>query len=362
MDNIHGISARDWWQLLKSNKFSVDRAYLLRLFMISITSINNSRFIEEETRQYHKFAIDCQVNEPIFILGHWRSGTTLLHNLLTHGNQFAFPNLFQVLFPHRMISGEKEYFSRYKEAGPTKRTMDNVSVTMHSPGEDEFALSSLTQLSPVISWSFPRTSEYYDRYITLQTVSRTEIDRWKTTLLKIYKKLSWRYGKQLVLKSPVHTARIRLLLSLFPDAKFIHIARNPFDVFQSMQKLYRTAVANSRLQEQKEEEDIEEIIRRYRKINRAYIEEKNSIPNDNLVEIKFEDLISNKLDVIALIYDTLNLPRFNDIEPGLKDYIEILDRYEVNEYPPLQADLQGSIVESWGFCFEAWNYSTTQRY
>jgi len=39
--------------------------------------------------------------------------------------------------------------------------------------------------------------------------------------------------KRLLLKSPVHTARIKLLLKLFPDAQFVYIHRNPYDVFRS---------------------------------------------------------------------------------------------------------------------------------
>ena len=361
MDNLNGISAGDWWQLLKFNKFAIDPSHLSRVLMISFNSINNSRFIKEETQQYLEKAKGCQIQEPVFILGHWRSGTTLLHNLMTHGNQFAFPNLFQVLFPHRMISREKIFFSHFNDADPMKRAMDNVSVTMYSPGEDEFALSSITQLSPLISWSFPRRSKYYDRYITFQSTTDDEVNKWKSALVQFYEKLSWRYGKPLILKSPIHTARINLLLSLFPDAKFIHIAREPFSVFQSMQKLYRSAVANSRLQDQDHEQDIEEIIRRYVKINQAYIEERSLIPSDKLVEIKFEDLVSNKLAVIALIYEALNLSGFNEIESSLKEYIEILDGYEPSKYDPLQVELQEAIINSWGFYFDAWNYSTTKR-
>ncbi len=49
------------------------------------------------------------------------------------------------------------------------------------------------------------------------------------------RKLTVRHGseKRLVIKSPVHTARVALLLKLFPDAQFIYIHRNPYEVFQS---------------------------------------------------------------------------------------------------------------------------------
>lgn len=38
---------------------------------------------------------------------------------------------------------------------------------------------------------------------------------------------------RLLIKSPVHTGRVKTLLSIFPDAQFIYIHRNPYEVFQS---------------------------------------------------------------------------------------------------------------------------------
>lgn len=37
----------------------------------------------------------------------------------------------------------------------------------------------------------------------------------------------------LLIKSPVHTARVRLVLGLFPRARFLYIHRDPYEVFQS---------------------------------------------------------------------------------------------------------------------------------
>ncbi|MDQ3566024.1 MAG: sulfotransferase [Pseudomonadota bacterium] len=44
---------------------------------------------------------------PLFILGHWRSGTTLLHNLLTRDTgQFAYANTYQAVNPRTFLSTE----------------------------------------------------------------------------------------------------------------------------------------------------------------------------------------------------------------------------------------------------------------
>ena len=66
--------------------------------------------------------------------------------------------------------------------------------------------------------------------------------RWVDAFLYLMKKLSYRNKlispqndvfKRLLIKSPIHTARVPLLRKLFPKAKFVYIHRDPFEVFQS---------------------------------------------------------------------------------------------------------------------------------
>src|SRR5262249_48308178 len=40
---------------------------------------------------------------PIFIIGHWRTGTTLLHEMLIRDPRHAFPTTFECLSPHHFL-------------------------------------------------------------------------------------------------------------------------------------------------------------------------------------------------------------------------------------------------------------------
>ena len=44
-----------------------------------------------------------EMPDPVFILGHWRSGTTLLHGLMAQDDQFAYPRIYQVSNPHSFL-------------------------------------------------------------------------------------------------------------------------------------------------------------------------------------------------------------------------------------------------------------------
>ena len=175
-----GITAREWWCLLRQNRFAIDSPFFFRALTVTLASPVNSlsRFLEE--RKYGA-AIDSTVIEkdPIFLLGHWRSGTTHLHYLLCQDKQFAAPNNFQAARPYAFIRHHhgQDFLGKMVERFgimPKVRPMDNVPVSLESPQEDEQALFLASLLSPIGGWIFPRNEAFYDRYLTMQEASTQE--------------------------------------------------------------------------------------------------------------------------------------------------------------------------------------------
>jgi hypothetical protein len=89
---LAGITIRDWFRLLSENRFAVDLPYVARAVSISLAAIWNSSFHWIEERRYARKLADVTIEPPLFVLGHWRSGTTHLHYLLGLDDRFAFPN------------------------------------------------------------------------------------------------------------------------------------------------------------------------------------------------------------------------------------------------------------------------------
>src|SRR4051794_34077232 len=205
--------------------------------MLTLGSLLNSLYGRREAKSYRSLAEGVTIQPPLFILGHWRSGTTLLHNLLALDDQFAYPNLYEVFFPHTFLSTEDVRLDQVNPLIPSTRAMDNVAQGLGMPNEDEFATCTASLVSPYMMWSFPRRQEHYERYLTFRSVAEEEVNRWKAALVLFMKKLTLRYNRPIVLKSPPHTCRIRLLLELFPDARFVNIRREPYTVFQSTRHL-----------------------------------------------------------------------------------------------------------------------------
>ena len=232
-----GITAGDWFRLLRDNRFAIHPRYALRFLSITSASLANSVNSTFEEWRYGRHFAQETIQPPLFVLGHWRSGTTYLHHLLSQDDRFAFPSLYQVCYPHTFLTTEALNTRLLSIFVPrTRFGLDNVEIDWNVPYEDEFAIATMSFLSSYMTLVLPGKQQYFDRFLTLDDASPDQVNCWKTALTTFLKKLTWKYHRPLILKSPGHTCRVKLLLELFPDAKFVHIRRNPFRVFQSTRK------------------------------------------------------------------------------------------------------------------------------
>src|SRR5205814_738115 len=105
--NLAGITLGRWLRVLRENHFNIDKPYWGRAAAITLGSLLNSPIAWLENRVYGRRVMNAQVNPPLFILGIWRSGTTLLHNLLAQDSRFAYPNNYQVAYPLTFLTTER---------------------------------------------------------------------------------------------------------------------------------------------------------------------------------------------------------------------------------------------------------------
>src|SRR3954468_24194212 len=89
---LAGITLGRWLRALWDNDFAIDRPYWGRAAVITLGSISNTLLGAWESLLYRRKISDTRIEPPLFILGIWRSGTTLLHNLIAQDDRFAYPN------------------------------------------------------------------------------------------------------------------------------------------------------------------------------------------------------------------------------------------------------------------------------
>lgn len=355
---LAGITTGDWYRLLRQNHFGVDPPYWHRAAFITAASLLNSWYSRRERRLYDEQIRSTEIEEaPLFILGHWRSGTTLLHNLLAQDHrQFAFANTYQAANPHTFLSTEEVNSRRFARLVPKTRPMDNMELSFESPQEDEFAPCLATLCSLYLGISFPRQEAYYSRYLTFRDVPRKEIEAWQDALLWFLKKLTLRYGRPLLLKSPAHTARIRLLLEMFPTARFVHIHRNPYAVFKSCRHFFDTATWYTYLQRPKLDDLDNRILSRYTTLYDAYFDDQSLIPPGQFHQVRFADLECDPVGEIQRLYAVLSLEGFSSFKPRLQSYVDSLAGYQKNDFAEISPDLRDKVAEHWGRSFDLWRY------
>jgi omega-hydroxy-beta-dihydromenaquinone-9 sulfotransferase len=342
-------------RLLRRHRCAVAPCYWPRAAFMAGMGLLNSVVGRYEDQVFGPEVARAQIRPPLFILGHWRSGTTHLHNLLALDAQFAFPNTYQVLNPHTFLSTER--WANTLFVSPSTRMMDNLPFNATVPFEDEFATCG-TLHSPFLSWVFPRDRREYRKYLTFRGVPEQEIAEWTAALTLFYRKLTWKYERPLVLKSPPHTSRIKLLLDTFPDARFLHIHRDPHAVFQSTQLQTRVSLRTMGLQRLEERHITEMVLEHFAIMYEAFFEERSLIPAGRFSELSFEELEKDPVGQLRRSYQELGLSGFEAVRPALERYVDTHAQYRKNSYPELSPSLRAEVGRAWRRNFVEWGYPT----
>jgi hypothetical protein len=188
-------------------------------------------------------------------------------------------------------------------------------------------------------------------------IADSEMKQWKKDYLYVVKAISYYNGNYpLVLKNPQNTGRIKALVEMFPNAKFIFPHRNPYDVYRSTVHLYNTVLRSQMLQTFSDAEIEDTVIYLFREMMRNYISQRRLVPEGNLVEIAFTDLDENPMKCVESIYSSLGLPEFALAEPKFKDYLDSVKTYQKNRFSELPPAILQRINTEWDFYFKEFGY------
>ncbi|MEN8206517.1 MAG: sulfotransferase [Pseudomonadota bacterium] len=295
---------------------------------------------------------------PIFIIGHWRSGTTHLYNILSKAPHFAYVSPFATALPWDFLLLARALAPLLKKQLPQHRYIDRIAVEPDSPQEDEIALANMTPLSFYHALYFPeRFDRYFNAGVFFEGCSATDIAHWKHTVSYLYHKLSLAQpGRRLLIKNPVYTSRVSILREIWPKAKFIHIHRNPYKVFISMRNFY------SRLFEQFAMQDwhgidIDEVIYvTYARMMQGFCAQTAGLQEDRFIELQFSAFQRDPLAQIHRIYDQLGLEGFDTAQAGFREYLASVGDYRKNKYQYSDGLIE-EIGQRWQPFIEQWNYS-----
>lgn len=346
-------------------RYRISFRYLIRTILTLLINVINWPF-----RLYEKVFINPKYKKkglkeaPIFILGHWRSGTTHLHNILCQDPKMAYTTTYQSVFPDTLfnIVGKFIFKGFAKILIPGTRKGDNVTLGMNLPQEEEFAIGDKTPICFYYYWMFPRSlKKFYDQFIRFEGMEESKIKSWEEDYkLLITKALKNTKGERFLSKNPPNTGRVKKLLTMFPDARFIHIHRNPVEVYLSTHNFFHKMLPHLQLQSIADK-DLEALIfGLYQDIMKDYLAQKELIPKNRLIEIAFEELESSPKSCIEGIYKKLELSGYQECEPLITSYLNKMKSYEKNKHY-ITDELLQKIKSQWGFAMKEWSYDVPEH-
>ena len=390
---LSGITSAQWARMVWRHGRSMDVfTSWPRLLFITCMSVLNSFFALCDWLVYGRAVANQELNdEPVFVLGHPRTGTTHLHNLLSKDERFAFATTFSVGFPSSFLC--------LRAVAPaigllmdSTRPMDNMSLAWDTPQEDELAMNQMSSgTSPYAPLLFPRKEKSFRpfyRFLLARTGSGEDsafeledadaepcdpkdFERWRRAFILFLKKTQYAAGgahKRLLLKSPVHTARVRLIKSLFPKATFVFIHRHPLEVFRSAAHMADAYYWQCYLQRPRALDVQEFILHQGALLHRAYREDVAAMEAEKgrdlkkqkrLAEVRFAELDADPVGTLRATYAALGWTyAFKKVEPAIERYRRSLVDFKKNAFPKegLSSEAEAEVRRRWRAWFEDLGY------
>ena len=344
--------------LMARNRFAIHPA-LAYIAAIDLTfSIFNTGLRWGQNLVFGRRVAGTEIREhPIFVIGHWRSGTTLLHELLVLDQRFTYPTSYACFAPNHFLFTEP-YAERWLNfLLPSHRPMDDMAMGWNSPQEDEFALCNLGIRSPYMTVAFPNHPPQCQEYFDLTGISPEARRRWQQGFVWFLKQITFRSPKRIVLKSPPHTCRIKALLEIFPDARFVHIVRNPYEVFFSSLKTWQRLYEGQGFQKPHFKGLEDHVFDTYLRMHRSLDESRPLLADNRFYELRFEDLVADPQAQLKTLYTRLELGNFDEVASAVQQYQAERSEYQAKSYQISPEDRR-RISDRWGQYIVKYGYAS----
>jgi hypothetical protein len=327
-----------WQTLVPGSLFSV------------LAKIQNAREASQLTAADYRNAV--------VVLGYWRSGTTLLHELLSLDERYTFPTTHACMNPQHFLLSEAAVLARNQTGTP--RPMDDMEIRPGSPQEDEFALLELGARSPYEAILVPGKLSQALKLADPQDLAALDEARWRSVFLSFLRGVSVRGGgRPIILKSPTHGFRIATLRRLLPDVRFLLVVRDPYTSFESVIRMWRRMFETYALGLIPSDDEIREAVLADRPRFEAKLAAGAAgLPENRFAVVRYESLIANPVDELEQLYSRLGLGDFAVVREAIATEAEHRRVYRAQGKPPT-GKWKERLGTDWAEIFTKYGYSGT---
>jgi hypothetical protein len=320
--SLAGTTPRNIFKILKHHKVEPKYYPKLLLSFIAAMVLSLLKLIEDILlrKRIREFPLQ---ETPVFIIGFNRSGTTLLHNLLCQDPKAGYTTTLQTVFPHCFLSQKWWLGPLANFLVPEKRPFDNVPMHMEFPQEEEFGLANLQSHSIYNFFIFPKDFDrILDRQYLPSNMSEKDLVRWKKEYRRmVIKSLLNTGGVRYISKNPQNIPRTAILQELYPGCRFIFIYRDPYVVVESWYHFILAIFPGVQLQAIPDDFSRKQIARYYSLAMKHYFDLKEKPDAPEILEIKMEEFMKDKIGGLRNIYSFFGLEGFEQVHPAFESYL-----------------------------------------
>jgi len=358
-----GTSTAAWWRMLHSHGGRVTPSQWLGAGVDGAFSLLHTMLRAAQHVPWHRAIARRTVPvDPVFILGHWRSGTTLMHELLALDPAFRAPTTYECFVPHHFLLSRRWITPWSRFVLPRSRPPDAMPVGWDRPQEDEFALCLRGAGSLYESIAFPRELQVPHPTLELDHLPPQQLDRWRTTWYRFLRELLCAREGRLLLKSPTHTFRWQQLAEWFPRARFILMVRHPFATYASTIKLWDSLFHQHSYQPWPANPldgclSLESfVVKLHQRLLDRIEPLLDTLPDNRLRVVPFESFTKDPLTTLAALYRSLDLGDFRQVRERIEADLARRSGYRTDTYQ-LDEPTRCILRNEWRFAFEAFRYN-----
>jgi hypothetical protein len=292
------------------------------LAVTAVAALNSLLGLIQQSLLLTPWVRTSRVSDPLFVIGHWRSGTTVLHHLLSLDPQFTYPNNYVCFAPHHFLLTEWLLRDGFNWLVPSHRPMDSLPLGAQDPQEDEFALLGLGAASPYSAIAFPAKGLCMTDHLTRDMANDQQVLRWKKKMAWLVHALTVRQRKRVVFKSPAHTLRVKTLLSMYPDSQFVCVTRSPMDTVASTIAMWKAMCEAYALGDTSDAQWEAAAYDDYMAFHGTMHALRDSLGPRQYVEIAYTQLLEDPLGTMRHLYSSLQLGEFDWTSPTARRYLQ----------------------------------------
>jgi hypothetical protein len=272
-----------------------------------------------------------RVRAPVFVIGHARSGTTLIHRLLSRdAGRFSAFMLYELYFPSllqkKLIRAAARIDRRWL-GGALARRVHAWEERRYAgmQGVHEMSLTHFEEDDIALYYSCA-SGFWITKLPYMGELDFYHVDAWpparRRRLMRFYREcirrqLALAGGERIHLsKNPVFAGRVESLIEAFPDARFVIPLRNPYETIPSLLKLMRRSWRRLRWSEERQRRCLAVLAEQSFETYLHPLEVLARHPETRHAVVDYRDAVEDPAKAIEGVYQRLGLP-MSDAYRGL---------------------------------------------